>query len=139
MTLITILVLSQVAALAALAGALWLVKVKQPIEGRLTFSGILEQRPVIDILLPGQYGVELTNDGFILGTIANVSFKAQVLKQLRDKGDTRFRAVMVDNIPRLASVSNHAESVAVTVWIRKRRALEVLLDSSTMAEAPNNF
>jgi len=130
--LIVVLIILQITALAMLAGALWLVKVKQPIEGKLVFSKTSERQPVVNIIMPGQYAMELTNGSIILGDTPAGSFRAQVLNQYQDEDKNRLRAIMLDESSQIMSTLNHMESMDVTIWIRKQRALAILLDRSTM-------
>jgi len=131
--LVLVLILSQVAALAVLAGALWFVKVKETMLGRVVFSRS-DGRTIADIALSNQDLIKVKNGSIIFGGASAGSFKARVLRRHRDAHGARLCAIVLQRNPGGMTFSKDAQPMDVLMWTRTRRALAIFLDRSTLSQ-----
>jgi hypothetical protein len=128
LVLIVTLIVSQTAALALLAGALWLAKVKETAKGEIISAVADGDRFILDVQLNGQNDLSFPIDGIVYGNTSAGSFTARVISQSTNEGKTSFRAIVLQNASRL--FAGDTGTTDVSVWVRKRRALSILLDRS---------
>jgi|GEM_PF-2641724 len=126
------LVLTQVAALAALAGGLWSVKVKEVMVGKVVFSQS-GGRTMARIYSSGQGATNAGRRTTIYGSTPAGSFTARVLRQHLDTQGCRMDAVVVhQDLGRAPSARGKA--LDAFMWMRNRRALTILLDKSSLTQ-----
>lgn len=119
---------SQLLALALPAAALWLIKVKECARGKLAFVGRSGQEPVVEITLPLQYARGIRDGSLLFGDSDSGRFKARVLRQDYNAAVMKVRAVMLPAKDSIQLGPNRTGTLDVSISIRQRRALEVLLD-----------
>lgn len=133
--MVAILVLSQVAALAVLAGALWLVKAKEAMGGSAAFT-TTDGRTIADIFVSSQDAKKVDQGSIIFGNTSVGSFTARVLYKGSDGHGIRLHADVLKQKSRDLPLSRYAQPIIASMWTRNRRAITILLDRSSLEGEP---
>lgn len=129
--LVASLILFQVGALATLAGALWFVKVKETMTGKVVFT-TTAGRTIADISVSGQDAMKLERGSVIFADTSAGSFRARVLRRHQGTNGAKVSAIVLQHSKPLSKITR---PVDVSMWTRTRRALTIFLDRSDLRQS----